>query len=83
MGAPITRQFLAHKFMEHFSSICTSVNQAHSQTLKSDFLELKRNYVGTPLTDEYRFDVELIAGRGKAAGLLDKAVVSCAIIACN
>jgi len=54
---------------------CTSVNQAHSQTLKSDFLELRRNYVGTPLTDEYRFDVELIAGvisqlkRGKAAGL--------------
>ena len=55
--------------------ICTSVNQAHSQTLKSDFLELRRNYVGTPLTDVYRFDVELIAGvisqlkRGKAAGL--------------
>jgi len=61
--------------MDHFSSICTSVNQAHSQTLKSEFLELRRNYVGTPLTDEYQFDVELIAGvmsqlkRGKAAGL--------------
>ena len=52
---------IAHKFMEHFSSVCTSVNQAHSQTLKSDYLELRRNYVGTPLTDEYRFDVELIA----------------------
>jgi len=43
--------------------------------LESDFLESKRNYVGTPFTDEYRFDVELIAGvinqlkRGKAAGL--------------
>ena len=66
---------IAQKFLDHFASICTSVNEVHSQTLKQDFMNLKNNTVGTPLGDECLFDAELVGGiigrltRGKAAGL--------------
>ena len=59
---------IARKFMEHLAS--APVLTRHTPKLwRAIFLELRRNYVGTALTD-----VELIAGvisqlkRGKAAG---------------
>ena len=66
---------IAESFAEHFRKTCTSVNEGQSNRLRSMFRDRRRDYVGSPLLDEYMFDVELVdtilsqMKRGKAAGL--------------
>jgi len=71
----LVAHLLLNSFMKHFSTVCADTNDTHLLAVKYEFLKLKGNYVGLPLTDEHLFDVELVDSiiaqlkRGKAAGL--------------
>ena len=66
---------IAENFAQHFSKLYCCTDTDRAGTIFSDYLSLRQTYSGSPFSDEYVFDVELvskvIAGlkRGKAAGL--------------
>ena len=66
---------IAENFAQHFSKLYCCTDTDRARTIFSDYLSLRQTYSGSPFSDEYVFDVELvskvIAGlkRGKAAGL--------------
>ena len=66
---------IAHRFMQHFSALSTSIDCEHSEKLKRDFVAQRTSYIGSPFVDEYLVDVELVdriisqLKRGKAAGI--------------
>jgi len=51
---------IAETFAEHFSKTCTSFNENQNNRLRSIYHDMRLNYVGDPLLDMYKFDVELI-----------------------
>jgi len=66
---------IADKFADHFSKAFYSNSAQRAAELQIQFTELRRKYIGCPLTDDYFFDVELVGNvlsklkGGKAAGL--------------
>ena len=66
---------IAGKFQQHFSGLCSSVDDSHAQALEDEFENRWRSYAGAPLLNNDTFDVELVSlmiarcEHGKAAGL--------------
>lgn len=66
---------IAAKFASHFETAYSSVSVSRAQELETEYLNLRKDYSGYPLTNENLFDVELVSKvitdlkRGKAAGL--------------
>jgi hypothetical protein len=66
---------IVEKFMQHFAGVCKGVSDMRSLQLSDEFIMHRNNYIGTPLTNDHFFDVELVGNiidkleRGKAAGL--------------
>ena len=61
--------------MHHFAGVCKGASDTRSLQLSDDFVTQTDSYIGTQLTNEDFFDVELVGNitdkleRGKAAGL--------------
>ena len=51
---------IADRFADHFSKAFSSNSAQRAAELQIQFTELRRKYIGCPLTDDYFFDVELI-----------------------
>jgi hypothetical protein len=66
---------IVNKFVKHFSAIYACNSTERAAELKSNYTNLRQNYCGLPLTDDYLFNTELVCSIlvklkcGKAAGL--------------
>ena len=66
---------VADKFGKYFSGIYSCNNPVRAEVLKQEFLSLRENYCGLPLSDDMSFDTELVSQvvgnlkRGKAPGM--------------
>jgi hypothetical protein len=66
---------IADKFAQHFAKAYTSIDATRAEELKSEYAAMRSVYLGSPLSNEQLFDVELVGKilselkRGKAAGL--------------
>ena len=66
---------IADKFADKFAEIYSSNNSQHATVLEREYKQMRSQYCGAPLTDDYLFDSEIVANvfaklkRGKAPGL--------------
>ena len=62
-------------FADKFAEIYSSNNSQHATELEREYEQMRSQYCGVPLTDDYLFDTEIVANvfaklkRGKAPGL--------------
>jgi hypothetical protein len=66
---------IVNNFAKHFESCCMPFNNERNDELKSKYKERRKDYVGSPIYNNQRIDVELLSNlisgmkKGKAAGL--------------
>ena len=66
---------IANNFAKHFEANCRPFNSNRNEALKAQYIDLRADYCGSPITDDQLFDVELVGNlissmkNGKAAGL--------------
>mgnify|MGYP003548044947 FL=1 len=66
---------IAGKFANYFSELYTATNAQRASELLVEYSSIREHYVGTPLSNQYLCDTELVSDvitklkRGRAAGL--------------
>ena len=68
---------ISGNFVKHFSESYSCNNQAHAESLRCEYIKLRQNYCGFPLTNDLSFDTEIVStvvlklkkGRPKAADI--------------
>jgi len=66
---------IADKFRSYFTNVFTCNNNDKAESLKNEFLQVYNSYCGLPMTDDHRFDTELVSSiignlkHGKAADI--------------
>ena len=56
----VDSRIIADRFADHFSKAFSSNSAQRAAELQIQFTEMRRKYIGCPLTDDYFFDVELV-----------------------
>ena len=73
MQACVDADTIADKFRSYFTNVFTCNNNDKAESLKNEFLQVYNSYCGLPMTDDHRFDAELVSSiignlkHGKAA----------------
>jgi len=71
----VNDEIIAGNFAKYFSPIYISNSAQRASSLYNEFLQAKENYFGSPLTDDWLFDTELVSKiiaelkRGRAADI--------------
>ena len=75
VDSSVDADVIVGKFAEYFANIYTCNNERESERLKEEYLKLRTNYSGLPLSNDIAFDTELVSKiitelkRGKAADI--------------